>query len=383
MQVEAKNIYPKCFCAFEEVGLLPKKKIDILLILPLAAILFLGYLSLSSALISKFYIQLIWGVPAIAIFIAASYYDLRLFERAAIPMYFANIVLLVLVLLIGKTIGGSQRWLDIGFMNFQVSELTKISVILFLAYQFNLKPTLEDGYNLFDILPEAFGIFIPIFLIYKEPDLGTAILVGAVSAAMILSTKINRKWLLGVIIFVVVLAPILWTWGLRDYQKTRVVSLVSMLIGEESQELSQTSQYHIKQSIIAVGSGRLHGKGYKRGTQNMLRFIPEHHTDFIFSVYAEEFGFFGVMALLFLYFLLLARILNLIGKVKDKFSALILVGSCAHIWLQVLVNIGMVTGLLPVVGIPLPWFSYGGSSLIFNMMLMGLVHNVSLHRCYS
>ena len=361
---------------------MPKKKIDILLILPLAAILFLGLLSLSSALISKFYIQLIWVVLATGVFIATSYSDLRLFERAAIPMYFANVILLVLVLLIGRTSGGAQRWLDIGFMNFQVSELTKISIILFIAYQFNLKPTLEDGYNLLDILPEAFGIFIPVFLIYKEPDLGTSILVGAVSCAMILSTKINRRWLVGVLLFVVISAPILWMWGLHDYQKTRVVSLVTMLLGEESQELSQTSQYHIKQSIIAVGSGRLRGKGYNRGTQNMLRFIPEHHTDFIFSVYAEEFGFLGVALLLSLYFLLLVRILMLVGKVKDKFSALILVGSCAHIWLQVLVNIGMVTGVLPVVGIPLPWFSYGGSSLIFNMMLMGLVHNVSLHRCY-
>ncbi len=362
---------------------MPKKKIDILLIFPIAAILFLGLLSLSSALISKFYIQLIWVVLASAVFIFVSYSDLRMFERAAIPIYFANIILLVLVLLIGKTSGGAQRWLDIGFMNFQVSELTKISVILFIAYQFNLKPTLEDGYNLVDILPEAFGIFVPVFLIYKEPDLGTAILVGAVSGAMILSTKINRKWLAGVLLFVIVSVPVLWMWGLHDYQKTRVISLVTMLLGEESQELSQTSQYHIKQSIIAVGSGRLHGKGYMRGTQNMLRFIPEHHTDFIFSVYAEEFGFFGVMLLLLLYFLLLVRILLLVGKVKDKFSALILVGSCAHIWLQVLVNIGMVTGILPVVGIPLPWFSYGGSSLIFNMLLMGLVHNVSLHRCYS
>lgn len=365
-----------------EFALLPKKKLDILLILPLVAILFLGLVSLSSALISKFYVQLIWVTLASALFLFASYSDLRFFERMAIPLYFANIILLILVLLIGKTSGGAQRWLDIGFMNFQVSELTKISVILFIAYQFNLKPTLEDGYNLIDILPEAFGIFFPVFLIYKEPDLGTAILVCAVAGIMILSTKINRRWLLGLTVFVLITAPILWTWGLHDYQKTRVISLVYMLAGEESSELSQTSQYHIKQSIIAVGSGRLHGKGYKRGTQNMLRFIPEHHTDFIFSVYAEEFGFFGVLLLLSLYFLLLARILVLVGKVKDKFSALILVGSCAHIWLQVLVNIGMVTGVLPVVGIPLPWFSYGGSSLIFNMLLMGLVHNVSLHRCY-
>ena len=361
---------------------MPKKKLDILLIFPMAMILVLGLLSLSSALVSKFYVQLIWVIPSVMVFVAVSYFDLRIFERTAIPIYFANIILLLLVLLIGEKIGGARRWLDLGFTKFQVSELTKVSVILFMAYQFNLKPTLEGGYNLFDILPEAFGILIPVYLIYKEPDLGTSILVGAVSCAMILSTKINRKWIIGVMIFVLVSVPVLWMWGLRDYQKTRVLSLVSMLLGEESHELSQTSQYHIKQSIIAVGSGRLHGKGYKRGTQNMLRFIPEHHTDFIFSVYAEEFGFFGVMALLFLYFLLLARILILIGKVKDKFSALILVGSCAHIWIQVVVNIGMVTGVLPVVGIPLPWFSYGGSSLLFNMTLMGLVHNVSLHRGY-
>ena len=279
----------------------------------------MGLLSLNSALVSKFYIQLVWVVLASALFIFASYSDLRLFERAAIPIYVANVVLLALVLLIGKRSGGAQRWLDIGFMNFQVSELTKISIILFIAYQFNLKPTLEDGYNLLDILPEAVAIFVPVFLIYKEPDLGTAILVGAVSCAMVLSTKINRRWLIGVMVFVLISAPILWMWGLHDYQKTRVISLVSMIFGEENQELSLTSQYHINQSIIAVGSGKLHGKGYKRGTQNMLRFIPEHHTDFIFSVYAEEFGFFGVLLLLFLYFLLLLRILNLIGKVKDKF----------------------------------------------------------------
>ena len=365
--------------------MLPKKKIDFLLVMPLVAVMILGLFSLDSALNynpSKFYIQVVWVALSILVFLFVSYSDIRIYERSTMPIYVANLVLLILVLIIGKTIGGAKRWLDLGFMNFQVSELTKISVILFVAYQFNLKPTLEDGYNLFDILPETVGILLPVFLIYKEPDLGTSILVGSVAATMILSTKINRKWLVGIFVIVIVSAPIVWSYGLRDYQKERIIALVTMVFNEDSSELSLTSQYHTKQAIIAVGSGRMNGKGYKQGTQNMLRFIPEHHTDFIFSVYAEEFGFSGVALLFLLYLLLLVRILNLIGKVKDKFSALILVGACTHIWLQVVVNIGMVVGVLPVVGIPLPWFSYGGSSLIFNGMLLGLVHNISLHRRY-
>jgi len=362
-----------------------RKKFDMGITIPLIILIFLGLLSLSSATTHnpfKFHVQIVWVILCVVVFIFTTFSDIRAWERLALPMYFANIVLLALVLVIGKKIGGAQRWLDLGFMNFQVSELTKISVILFISYRLNMKPTMEDGYNLFDILPEFLAILLPVLLIYYEPDLGTSLLVGFVSFVMIISTKINRKWLTGLIIFVIIATPVLWQFGLKEYQKERVVALTTML-WSDSNELSLTSQYHTNQSIIAIGSGKLNGKGYKKGTQNLLRFIPEHHTDFIFSVYAEEFGFTGVSLLFLLYMFLLIKILNIINRVKDKFSSLILVGTVAVIWLQVFINIGMVMGMLPVVGIPLPFFSYGGSSLLFNTIILGLVHNISINSKYS
>lgn len=365
--------------------MIPRQKMDLMIVIPIVIILVMGLFSLNSALsynISKFHIQLVWVALSIGVFAFFSYSDIRVIERSAIPLFVANTVLLFLVLIIGKKIGGSQRWLDLGFMNFQVSELSKVSIILFIAYRLNMKPTLEDGYNLFDILPEFLAALLPAYLIYKEPDLGTAILIIMISMIMFLSTKINRKWLTGLVIFIVIASPFIWQYGLKKYQQDRVIALLSFVL-PESADLSLTTRYHTNQSLIAVGSGQIYGKGYKKGTQNMLRFIPEHHTDFIFSVFAEEFGFTGVSFLLMLYLLLLVKILNLIGSVKDKFSSLLLVGGAAHIWLQVFINIGMVTGMMPVVGIPLPWFSYGGSSLIFNAILFGIIHNISINRRYS
>lgn len=363
---------------------MPKRRFDSGLVLPVIIIIFLGLVSLSSALSSnqtRFNIQVVWVVLSIAVFLLTSYSDIRTWERFSIPIFAANIILLVLVLIIGKKIGGAQRWLDLGFMNFQISELSKISIILFIAYRLNMKPTLEDGYNLFDIVPEFIALVFPVLLIYFEPDLGTAILISLTALIMIASTKINRKWMTGLIIFLIIASPFLWNFVMKDYQKKRIVAIVTMVWSDTS-ELMLTSQYHTNQSIIAVGSGKFYGKGYQKGTQNILNFIPEHHTDFIFSVYAEEFGFSGVSILILLYLFLLVKIINLISRVQDKFSALILVGTAALFWLQIFINIGMVIGTLPVVGIPLPFFSYGGSSLIFNTFLLGIVHNISINRRY-
>ncbi|HNW82612.1 MAG TPA: rod shape-determining protein RodA [bacterium] len=362
----------------------PRRKFDIGLIFPVIMILSLGLVSLSSALSSnqgRFNVQIIWVALCIVVFLFTSYSDLRTWERFSIPIFTANIILLVLVLIIGKKIGGAQRWLDLGFMNFQISELTKVSIILFMSYRLNMKPTLEDGYNLFDLVPEVLALLIPVILIYFEPDLGTAILISLIALIMIISTKINRRWLAGLIIFLIVTSPLLWNFVMKDYQKKRIVAIATMMVSDTS-EFMLTSQYHTHQSIIAVGSGKFYGKGYKKGTQNMLNFIPEHHTDFIFSVYAEEFGFAGVSILILLYLYLLAKIISMIGRVQDKFSALMLVGTASLIWLQVLINIGMVIGMLPVVGIPLPFFSYGGSSLLSNSFLLGIVHNISVNRRY-
>ncbi len=364
--------------------MIQKLKFDYSIIIPVVAILLLGLLSLNSALIhrpSLFNYQLIWASLGFITFLSVSFSDIRMWERIAIPLYIANIILLILVLIIGKRIGGAQRWLDLGFMNFQVSEMTKVSIILFIAHRLNMKPTLEDGYNLFDIFPEAAATFLAMGLIYKEPDLGSSLLIGGVALIMIMSSKINRKWLLGIVVILIISGPLIWNFVFKEYQKKRVVALVTMIVSDGS-DLSQTSLYHTNQSMIAVGSGQRTGKGYKKGTQNILRFIPEHHTDFIFSVYAEEFGFAGVSILLLLYLFLIVRILNIIPRVKEKFSALVLVGASAILWIHIMINIGMVTGILPVVGIPLPLFSYGGSSMVLISVILGLVHNISVNNRY-
>ena len=361
-------------------------RVDIFLLIPVFMIISFGLLSLSSALSywpEKFYIQIVWFAISFLVFIYTSYRDTRVWEQIAIPLYVVNIALLFLVLLIGRRIGGAQRWLDIGFMNFQVSELTKVAVILYLSTRLNMKPTLIDGYKIWDILPETLAVLLSMAMIYKEPDLGTALLIGGIAFFMLISTRINKRHILIISLLFIVTAPWIWTHGLRPYQKQRIIALTSRVFTSEKSRTSLTSQYHTNQSIIAIGSGKLTGKGYKKGTQNMLRFVPEHHTDFIFAVYAEEFGFSGVMLLFALYLLLFLRMLGIISIVKNKFSALVLVGTITLWWLQIFINISMVSGVLPVVGIPLPFFSYGGSALLVNAFMLGLVHRFSITNRYS
>jgi rod shape determining protein RodA len=361
-------------------------RVDIFLLIPVLSIIGLGFLSLSSALSywpEKFYIQVIWFGFSMLVFLYTSYRDTRMWEQIAVPLYAVNLALLFLVLLIGRRIGGAQRWLDLGFMNFQVSELSKVSVILYLSMKLNMKPTLVDGYKVWDILPETVAVLLSMGMIYKEPDLGTALLVGGVAFFMLISTKINKRHIVIVSTLFLLATPWIWTSGLHEYQKQRIKSLTSRVFNQGTSQTNLTSQYHTNQSIIAIGSGRMMGKGYKKGTQNMLRFIPEHHTDFIFAVYAEEFGFSGVMLLFALYLLLFLRMLGIISIVKNKFSALVLVGTITLWWMQIFINIAMVSGVLPVVGIPLPFFSYGGSALLINAFLFGLVHRFSIVNRYS
>ncbi|HOW50756.1 MAG TPA: rod shape-determining protein RodA [bacterium] len=361
-----------------------QRRLDLLIVLPLLGILALGLTTLSSALSynpQKFYVQLVWVALSATMFLIVTYRSRRTWENLAIPLYLVSLLFLFLVLIIGKKVGGAYRWLDLGFMNFQPSELAKVAIILFLSYRLNQKPTLQDGYKLRDLIPETVAVLLSMMLVYAEPDLGTSLLIGAVSLIIIFSTKINRKRLIALFLIAIVSAPLLWEFVLADYQKRRVTAIVTMMWQDTGDE-SRTSQYHTKQSMIAVGSGRTTGKGYNAGTQNILRFIPEHHTDFIFSVYAEEFGFSGCMLLLGLYLLLFYRTLEIIPLVRDKFMALVVIGTVSLLWLQVVINIGMVSGVLPVVGIPLPFFSYGGSALLANSILMGLVHNFSINSRY-
>lgn len=269
-------------------------------------------------------------------------------------LYGVGTLMLVLVLLIGKTSMGAQRWLDLGFIRFQPSELMKIAtpmmVSWFLAFR---APPPSLGVS----LTAGVLILLPVLLIAKQPDLGTAILVGSAGAAVLFLAGLSWKALTGLALLGGASLPVLWTL-LHGYQRDRIL----MLLNPEQDPLGRG--YHIIQSKIAIGSGGFSGKGWLHGTQVHLEFLPESSTDFIFAVLAEEFGLLGCLVLLFTYLLILARCLYIVVETRDRFSRYLAGGLTLTFFVYLFVNIGMVVGILPVVGVPLPLVSYGGTSTV-------------------
>lgn len=313
-----------------------------------------------------------WFLIGFAVFLLMTIFNYSVFERLAYPAYFFSIALLVLVLLVGKVTSGSQRWLSLGPISFQPSEVVKIALVMIFAKFFSEKSGHQE-YRLRDLWQPFLLMGIPSALILKEPDLGTALLLIMICFSMILFVKVNWKSLL--ILSVAGLSVALLGWfELKDYQQMRIITFLR----PDMDPLG--SGYHINQSKIAIGSGLFWGKGFLKGTQTRLHFLPEQHTDFAFSVLAEEWGFIGSALLLLLYLLLILRGLSIARNSKDKFGSILAMGILAIVFWQVVINVGMVTGLLPVVGIPLLLFSYGGSSLISTMAAMGLLMNISMRR---
>ena len=316
--------------------------------------------------------QFYWFLIGFGVFLVMITFNYYYLERLAYPAYFFTVALLIIVLLVGKVMSGSQRWLSLGPAVFQPSELAKISMVLVLAKFFSDRGGSEE-YRLRDLWQPFILILVPCGLILKEPDLGTALFLGMVSFSTILIVKVNRKSLLIFLGFCLLAAPVVW-FGMKDYQHRRILTFLQ----PDMDPLG--AGYHINQSKIAIGSGQFWGKGYLQGTQTRLHFLPEQHTDFAFSVLAEEWGLVGVTGLLLLYLFLILWGLNIAKESKDRFGAILAVGIVAIVFWQVVINVGMVTGLLPVVGIPLLLFSYGGSSLISTMAAMGLLMNISMRR---
>lgn len=316
--------------------------------------------------------QFYWFIIGFSVFLVMITFNYYYLERLAYPAYFFTVALLIIVLLVGKVMSGSQRWLSLGPAVFQPSELAKISMVLVLAKFFSDREGSEE-YRLRDLWQPFILILVPCGLILKEPDLGTALFLGMVSFSMILIVKVNRKSLLIFLGCCLLAAPVIW-FGMKDYQQRRILTFLQ----PDMEPLG--AGYHINQSKIAIGSGQFWGKGYLQGTQTRLHFLPEQHTDFAFSVLAEEWGLVGVTVLLLLYLFLILWGLNIAKESKDRFGAILAVGIVAIVFWQVVINVGMVTGLLPVVGIPLLLFSYGGSSLITTMAAMGLLMNISMRR---
>jgi len=318
--------------------------------------------------------QATWMAMGTVLVFAVTLLDTRQFHRLAWPFYGVVLALLVLVHTHGRWVMGARRWLTVGPVNFQPSELAKIAVALALARYFHADAEKrKDGYGLLSLVPPIVITLVPAVLVLKQPDLGTALIILAVGATQILFARVRWK-ALAVLLGVAVGGAVLVYPHLKPYQKKRVETFLD----PQSDVLG--AGYHATQSIIAVGSGQGLGKGWGQGTQTYLSFLPEQHTDFIFSVWAEEHGFVGVLLLLALYFLLVASAIDIAGNARDRFGHFVAVGILGMFFWQAAINIGMVIGLLPVVGVTLPLMSYGGSSVLVIMAGVGLLANVGMRR---
>ena len=315
--------------------------------------------------------QLIWfavGMILTAVILFMFHYSLL--SRLAYVIYFANIILLVLVLAVGKSSLGAKRWVGFGALRIQPSEFMKLSLVICLAKYFETDRTV-GGYGLKDMILPTLLMLMPAGLIMLQPDLGTALIIMLTFASMMLFMKIQTKTLAVIIFCGVVAIPTVYKVGLKPYQRQRLVSFIDPMSDPKG------SGYNSIQSMIAVGSGELVGKGYRKGTQSQLNFLPEHHTDFIFSVFSEEHGFLGCMILLGLYLAFLLNGMSVAYQSHDKFGILLALGIMTVFFWHIFINMGMVMGLLPIVGVPLPFLSYGGSSLITSILGVAILTNIA------
>lgn len=312
-------------------------------------------------------------VLSFAVMLAVAMVDIRTLIRRAYLFYGIVFVLLIAVEIKGQIGMGAQRWLDLGVIVIQPSELMKITLVLVLARYFHGRTWEETGKVSLLIVPLML-IAAPVALVLMQPNLGTAMLLIAGSGAIFFAAGV-RWWKFALVIAVVLAAlPIAWEFALHDYQRQRVLTFM------EPSTDPRGSGYNILQSQIALGSGGITGKGFGLGTQSQLQFLPEKHTDFIFVVLAEEMGLMGALVLLSLYAMLLFYAMSIAIRSKSDFGRLAATGLMATIFLYVMANVAMVSGLIPVVGIPLPLISYGGTAMLTLMIACGILLSLSLHR---
>jgi rod shape determining protein RodA len=290
--------------------------------------------------------------------------------RFALPAFAVGLALLVAVALFGDVVNGARRWLHVGVTRFQPSEMMKLALPMMLAWYFHKN---ESTLRLRDFAVAAALLAVPLGLILRQPDLGTAGLVGTAGFFVIFLAGVSWKLMGAIAAAGAAALPLLWGF-LHDYQRRRVLTLLD----PSTDPLG--AGYHIIQSTIAVGSGGLSGKGWLNGTQAHLEFIPERHTDFIFAVFSEEFGLIGNLALLMLYALLIARGLMIAGNAATLFGRLLAASIALQFFVYAFVNMGMVSGILPVVGVPLPFLSYGGTALLTLFIGVGMLMSIHRHR---
>ncbi len=345
--------------------------IDIPLLLTLIVLCLGGLMVLYSASgQSTFYVkrQAFFMLAGFVAMILVAQFPVRFWERYAVLFYGIGLLSLVLVLFFGVGAKGAQRWLDLGFTRLQPSELMKVAVPLMISAYLGKRP-IPPSFN--HIAVTLLLIALPVFLIVEQPDLGTSILIFAAGFFVLFLAGLRKRYLIGTFLLALAAIPSLWFFVMRDYQKQRVLTLLS----PEDDKLG--AGWNIIQSTTAIGSGGLNGKGWTMGTQSQLNFLPESHTDFIIAVLAEEFGLIGVLTLCTAYLLLIGRCMVIALNSQSQFGRLIAGSLSLTFFIYVFVNMSMVSGILPVVGVPLPLISYGGTAIVTLFLGFGILMAIS------
>jgi rod shape determining protein RodA len=356
-----------------KLGVVFVRRVDGFLLMTALAIAGLGLLVLYSATdgsVSRVTSQALNLLFALAVMWVAANVSPQHYMRWAVPLFVVGIVLLAGVALFGTVVNGSRRWLSLGVTRIQPSEMMKIAVPLLLAWYFNRRAV---DIRMRDFAAAALLILVPVALIARQPDLGTALLIAASGFFVLYLAGLNWKVMALLVIAAAALVPVVWP-HLHDYQQERVL----VFLDPARDPLGRG--YHIIQGTIALGSGGVLGKGWMNGTQTHLDFLPERHTDFIFAVYGEEFGLLGAIILLVLYLLLIARGLMITASASTLFTRLLAGAITLMFFTYAFVNMGMVSGILPVVGVPLPLVSYGGTALVTLFLGIGMLMSIHANR---
>ncbi len=321
---------------------------------------------------STFMRGLIWAAVAAVACLVATVFDYRWLKTFAWPLYFVNLGLLVLSLTIGDGVSGAARWVEIFGFQFQFSELSKILTIVVLAnYLASRQPSLD---SIWTILGACLLVVPAWLLVMLQPDLGTSLVLVAVLAGMLFMSGASLRWLAILAGLVVAAVPLAWTYVLRDYQKQRLLSFLDPTADPLG------SGFQLIQSQIAVGSGGPFGKGLTNGTQNQLDFLPVQTTDFVFALLAEELGFFGALLVFGLFIALVWRILVSAWRSRDPFGLCVAAGLASMVVFQLVVNVGMVIGVMPITGIPLPFITHGGASLVSLALGLGILQSINIRQ---
>ena len=328
----------------------------------------------NATMVSRLFLsQIFWLLMGWAIYFAVTLLDYNWFLRSAYVIYGLNLIMLLLTRFIGKTVLGGTRWIDLGFFSYQPSETMKVALVLVLARAMARK-SYPNGLGIKHILMPFAIMVVPFALTAAQPDLGSAMMLMIIGGSILLFLRIKTKILVTLFCLGMAGGVIGWFFALKDFQRHRVETFLN------PDEDPRGKGYNSIQSKIAVGSGKVLGKGFRKGTQSQLEFLPERHTDFIFSVLSEEHGFVGSVTTVGLFAVLFMVGTRIASEARDKAGAIMVIGIMGILFWHMFINIGMVIGLLPIVGVPLPLLSYGGSSMLTTMVGLGLVSSVAYRR---